>query len=644
MSSSSIFGIGLSGLTAAQAGLATTGHNIANVNTPGYTRQQVLQSTRTPQFTGAGYFGQGVNADTVRRVYSDFLASQVRDTQASAADLAVREAKLIQLDNLMGDDASSLAPALDDFFAGVNAVAARPADIPARQSMLSAAQALVARFNTLGEQLAEVRSGTNTQIEATVGTINSYSTQIAGLNRRIAEATAVAGNLAPANDLLDQRDALVLELNRQIGATAVVQGDGALNVFLSNGQALVVGETAYALQAFRAPTDPGNIAVGLQTPGGFVPFRTQDVTGGALGGLMRFRDGELALAENSLGRIAVVAADAFNDQHRLGMDLAGSLGQDFFAVPPARAVTLIGSANLSATISDPGALATSDYQVAYDGSSFRVTRLADGVAQTFATLPQTVDGVAIAVASGAPAAGDLFLIQPTRSAALDLQLAIKDPAAIAAAAPVRADAASANTGSGRITGAAVDANYRATPLPGPVSFTFANPPTTFSTAAAVAVTVGSVTTNYPAGAAIPYVAGATVAFGGLSFTLDGVPAGGDVFTVRPNTGGTGDPRNALLLAGLSTANLVADGTTTLHGAYGQAIGAIGNATRETGIESAAQERLLQRAQDTQASVSGVNLDEEAANLQRYQQAYQAAGKVMAIAASLFQTVLGIFGN
>ena len=312
------------------------------MNTPGYTRQQVLQSTRTPQFTGAGYFGQGANADTVRRVYSDFLASQMRQTQASAADLSVREARLTQLDNLFGSDASSLAPALDDFFAGVNAVAARPADIPARQTMLSAAQALVARFNQLGEQLAEVRSGTNTQVEATVGTINSYSTQIAGLNRRIAEAIAVAGNLAPANDLLDQRDALVLELNREIGATAVEQSDGSLNVFLSNGQALVVGETAYALQAFRAPANPGDVAVGLNTAGGFVPFRTEDITGGALGGLMRFRDGELGAAENALGRIALVAADAVNEQHRLGQDLTGVLGGDFFSVPAPRAVTLVG--------------------------------------------------------------------------------------------------------------------------------------------------------------------------------------------------------------------------------------------------------------------------------------------------------------
>ena len=644
MSSSSIFGIGLSGLSAAQAGLNTTGHNIANVNTPGYTRQQVLQSTRTPQYTGAGYFGQGANADTVRRVYSDFLASQMRQAQASAADLSVREARLTQLDNLFGSDASSLAPALDDFFAGVNAVAARPADIPARQTMLSAAQALVARFNQLGEQLAEVRSGTNTQVEATVGAINSYSTQIAGLNRRIAEAIAVAGNLSPANDLLDQRDALVLELNREIGATAVEQSDGSLNVFLSNGQALVVGETAYALQAFRAPSNPGDVAVGLNTAGGFVPFRTEDITGGALGGLMRFRDGELGAAENALGRIALVAADAVNEQHRLGQDLTGVLGGDFFNVPAPRAVTLVGSATITATIADPGALSTSDYRLAYDGANYRLTRLADGTSQSFATLPQTVDGLTIDIAGGTPAVGDLFLIQPTRSAALDLRLAVKDPAAIAAAAPIRTAAASANTGTGRISAGAIDPSYLATPLAAPVSFSFASPPTTFSTSGAVDVTVGTTTTSYAAGAAIPYVAGATVAFGGLSFTLEGAPAGGDVFTVRANTGGAGDNRNALLLGALSTANLVAGGTATLHGAYGQAVSVLGNATREAGIESSAQARLLQQALDTQASVSGVNLDEEAANLQRYQQAYQAAGKVMAIAASLFQTVLGIFGN
>jgi flagellar hook-associated protein 1 FlgK len=301
MGTSSIFGIGLSGLNAAQAGLVTTGHNIANVNTPGYTRQQVLQSARTPEFSGAGYFGQGTNVDTVRRVYSEFLTSQVRQSQSSASELTVRDAKLTQVDNLMGDSASSLAPALDDFFSGIDSVAARPTDIPARQVLLSSGQALVSRFHQLGEQLAEIRSGVNAQIDTTVGTINSYATQIAGLNQRIAEANAVAGNLSPPNDLLDQRDSLVLDLNQNIGAVGVEQSDGSLNVFLSNGQALVVGEDAYALKVAHSVGSPVDVSVGLQTPGGLVPFRTQDVTGGALGALLKYRDGVQRTASAGAG-------------------------------------------------------------------------------------------------------------------------------------------------------------------------------------------------------------------------------------------------------------------------------------------------------------------------------------------------------
>ncbi len=197
MGNSSIFGIGLSGLNAAQAGLVTTGHNIANVNTAGYTRQQVLQSARAPQFGGSGYFGTGVNVDTVRRVYSEFLSSQVRQSQGSAAEFEVSTAQLTQLDNLIGDPDSSLAPALDDFFAGVNAVAARPSDIPSRQTMLSSAQALVSRFAQLGEQMTEIRTGVNTQIESSIGSINSLATQLAGINKRITEANSVAGGLSP---------------------------------------------------------------------------------------------------------------------------------------------------------------------------------------------------------------------------------------------------------------------------------------------------------------------------------------------------------------------------------------------------------------------------------------------------------------
>ncbi len=638
MGNSSIFGIGLSGLNAAQAGLVTTGHNIANVNTAGYTRQQVLQSARAPQFGGSGYFGTGVNIDSVRRVYSEFLASQVRQSQGSAAELEVATAQLTQLDNLIGDPDSSLAPALDDFFAGVNAVAARPSDIPSRQTMLSSAQALVSRFAQLGEQMTEIRTGVNTQIESSVGSINSLASQLAGINKRISEANAVAGGLAPPNDLLDQRDNLLLELNKQVGAAGVEQSDGSLNIFLSNGQALVVGDTSYALKATRSVGSPIDVTVGLQTPGGVLPFRTQDFAGGSLSALLNYRDGELATAENSLGRIAINLADAFNDQHQLGQDLTGALGGNFFITPSPKAATLVGTAQIAATLADPGALTTSDYQLAYDGTNYTVTRLEDGTSTTYATLPQTVDGIRIALASGTPAAGDLFSIKPTRTAATDLALAISDPRQIAAAAPIATSAAKANTGTGAISAGSVSAPLSLAGLP--IGFTFDNPPATFRTT--VAVTVNGVA--YAANAAIPHAGSSTVTFQGISLTLSGSPAAGDVFTVGRNTGGTGDNRNALLLSAIADQKLIAGGTTTMHGAYGQMVSRVGNATREAAIESDAQNRLLVQALSTQAGVSGVNLDEEAANLQRYQQAYQAAGKVMAVAASLFQTVLGIFGG
>ena len=638
MGNSSIFGIGLSGLNAAQAGLVTTGHNIANVNTAGYTRQQVLQSARPPQFGGSGYFGTGVNVDTVRRVYSEFLSSQVRQSQGSAAELEVATAQLTQLDNLIGDPDSSLTPALDDFFAGVNAVAARPSDIPSRQTMLSSAQALVSRFAQLGQQMTEIRSGVNTQIESSIGSINSLASQLAGINKRITEANAVAGGLAPPNDLLDQRDNLLLELNRQVGATGVEQSDGSLNIFLSNGQALVVGDSAYALKVTRSVGSPIDVTVGLQTPGGVLPFRTQDFSGGTLSALLDYRDGELTTAENGLGRIAITIADAFNDQHQLGQDLTGALGGNFFITPAPKAATLVGTAQIAATLTDPSALTTSDYQLAYDGTNYTLTRLEDGTTTTFlpTALPKQVDGFTIAVASGTPAAGDLFSIKPTRTAATDLALAISDPRQIAAAAPIATSAAKANTGTGAISAGGVSAPLSLAGLP--IGFTFDNPPATFRTT--VATTVNGVA--YAAGAAIPHAGSSTVAFQGISLTLSGTPAAGDVFTVGRNTGGTGDNRNALLLSAIADQKLIAGGTTTMHGAYGQMVSRVGNATREAAIESDAQNRLLAQALSTQASVSGVNLDEEAANLQRYQQAYQAAGKVMAVAASLFETVLGIF--
>jgi flagellar hook-associated protein 1 FlgK len=426
----------------------------------------------------------------------------------------------------------------------------------------------------------------------------------------------------------------------------VVQSDGAYNVFLSNGQGLVVGQNAMQLVARPNPDDPQNLEVGLVTGSGVLRFTANAISGGALGGLLAFRDGPLADAENALGRIAVSVASAVNDQQALGIDLSGSFGSAFFATPQpvvAAATSNTGSASVTATIASAGALVASDYRLGFDGASYTLTRLSDGNVQSFATLPQTVDGVTINLA-GAPAAGDRFLIQPVHQAASSITVALSDPAGIAAAAPLVSSASAANVGSATIGSPGANAGYAASPLGGPVTLTYAAGTATlsgFPVTQPVTVTVGNTSTTYAAGVPVPYTAGATFSFGGISFTVSGTPANGDTFSIAPNANGAGDNRNAQALAGLADRNLMANGTATFASAYGQVVAAVGNAAQQADIEHQAQAALLDQTRAAQQSLSGVNLDEEAANLQRYQQAYQASSKALAIAGSLFDAILDI---
>jgi flagellar hook-associated protein 1 FlgK len=373
--------------------------------------------------------------------------------------------------------------------------------------------------------------------------------------------------------------------------------------------------------------------VGLATGGATIRFRAADLAGGEIGGLLAFRAGTLDAAHNALGRIALGLGEAFNDQHRLGQDLQGALGQAFFAlgtpqVLPSSANT--GGATVGATIASYANLTTSDYRVRFDGANYLVTRLADGNVQTFGALPQTVDGVTIAVA-GAPAAGDTFLVQPTRTGARDLAVLLTDTNRIAAAAPIRTSSAIANAGGATISAGSVNAPPPPDPnLAQTVTLTFTGPGT---------FDVAGAGTGNPAGVA--YTPGAPVTYNGWTVSIDGTPRAGDVFTVAANAGGTGDNRNALALAGVQTATVLAGGAATVQGAYAQLVSEVGNKAREVQVTGDAQAKLLEQTLAERESVSGVNLDEEAANLLRYQQAYQAAAKVIAISGTLFDAILEI---
>ena len=634
---SSVFNIGVSGLAAAQAGLLTTGHNISNASTPGFNRQQIVQSTNTPQFTGAGYFGQGTNVTTVQRIYNQFLASQTLSAQTRLSELNAYADQIRQVDGLLADSSAGLSTALNDFFRGVHEVAANPASIPARQSMLSMAQALVGRFQSVDNRLNEIRDGVDTQLASTVADINSYTTQIAALNQRIILAQA-AGPGQPANDLLDQRDQLIAQLNQQVRVTTLTESDGSLSVFVGNGQAVVVGAQSYGLATMQSGEDASRMTVGITlASGGTAALPEAMLTGGTLGGLLAFRRESLDTAQNALGRIALGLAETFNAQHRLGQDLTGALGGNFFTAPAPQVITPNnppngGTAAIGVAVASAANLTTSDYRLtANGGGNYTLVRLSDNTTVFSATaLPQTVDGLTISLASGAANAGDSFLIQPTRAAAHDIAVALTDARSIAAAAPIRTAASNGNSGTGAISAGSVNApppvNANLTQT---VTITFNNPPTTFDV-------VGTGTGN-PAGVA--YTAGGSISYNGWTVEIGGTPAAGDVFTISANSAGVADNRNALLLAGLQTGKTLAGGTASYQSAYAQIVSDVGNKTREIQVTATAQESVVKQAEEAQQSLSGVNLDEEAANLLRYQQAYQASGKMIEIADKLFNTLL-----
>lgn len=641
-----ILSIATSALAAAQAGLATTGHNIANQKTPGYSRQLVIQTSLGGQNLGGGYIGSGTTVETVQRVYNEFIAKQVVAAQGSASQLQSYSDQIGKINNMLADSSTGLTPVIQDFFKGIQDLVSNPGASPSRQAMLSGAESLAARLQTMNGQLNAVREGVNTEITASVTSINAYAEQISQLNNAISKAQNSDGQ--PPNDLLDQRDYLVSQLAKETKVTVNKQSSG-YSVFIGNGQPLVVGSSVYQLTPVASSTDLGRLQVGYVTNGTTVTLPEEAITGGKLGGLIEFRNKSLDPIQNSLGRIALGIAETFNAQHRLGQDQNGNLGGDFFnsAQPAVNAdFNNTGTAVIGATISNVSALTTSDYRVSYDGSNYSVTRISDSKSMySGATFPATtIDGVDLTMTSGPMAAGDHFMVRPTVNGAADFNVLIKDLSSIAAAAPIVTASTTTNTGTGAISAGSINAAFTAATVSTPVTLTYNSAGGTltgFPATMPVTVTTNGVPTTYAAGAAVPYTAGSTVSFGGAEIKLSGAPADGDTFKISANVNGQGDNRNMLALGELQTKNILQGGTANYNTAYSQLVSLVGNKTRELQVNSAAEGGLLKQMQTAQQSESGVNLDEEAANLIQYQQAYQAAAKVMQAVSDMFDILASL---
>lgn len=675
--STGMISIGISGMQAAQLALMTSEHNVTNASTPGYNRQRTIQTTNTPVLTGSGFVGQGTRVSTIERMYSGFLSTQVSRAQSSVSELDSYYSQVSQIDNMLADPSAGLSPALQDFFTGVQQVTANPSQLPGRQAMVSSAQALVSRFQGLDERLSQLHEGVNSQIVSAISSVNSYAQQIANINEQIVVAQSSISQ--PPNDLLDQRDQLVAELNKVVGVKTVAQDNGSFNVFIGTGQQLVVGTMVTAMTATVSTADPSRIVVGLATAGATQELPESLITGGSLGGLIRFRSESLDRVTNDLGRNAASLALTFNAQHALGQDLLvqaaadiplATFKSDFFKISQPTVMANAGNSKVAnavvtATLSIPTSAANftnltgSDYRLTKAAAGYTLTRLTDGKQwsdpsiATLSTTTSATEGFAFDDTAAPMANGDSFIIEPTRNAARNLSVnsaIAADPRLIAAAAPIRTQAATANTGGAAISAGTVGTGYEAAFAGLPVTLTYSGGNLTgFPAGRDVLVTRGGVAQPiYSAPvASIPYQSGDVITIvgstpaSGISFEISGAPNNGDKFTVARNTGGVSDGRNALALGQLQTQNTMSGKTASYQSAYAQLVSDNGNKTREVKVTGAAQQALLEQSTAARESLSGVNLDEEAANLIRYQQAYQASAKIIEIGSKLFDVLLAI---
>ncbi|MGH8612068.1 MAG: flagellar hook-associated protein FlgK [Gammaproteobacteria bacterium] len=619
----------VTGLLAFQRALAVTGHNISNANTDGYSRQRVDLKTQDPQFFGNGFLGRGVQVGGVERIRDEFVTARLQQATSEAQRLTAFHQLASPLDDLLGDTQGGLAPALQRFFNATQDVADDPTSSPARQVVLSEARNLAGRFQFLDSQLKTLNGDVNTRLANLVDEVNGLAQNIGDLNRSITAAYA-QGRGQPPNDLLDQREQLINELSKLVSVRVLPQQDQAVNVFIGNGQGLVIGTQVQALALVTDTSDGTQMQVAYSN-GASTASISDQLSGGTLGGTLAFRREVLGSARNELNRIAAVFADSINAQHRKGMDSKGALGSDLFSISPPQVIdnkNNTGSASISATVTDVTALQASDYRLSFDGTTFTLSRLADNTSVTGVGL-LTLDGFQVTV-SGVVAAGDSFLIRPAGASAGGIGVLINDPSQFAAAFPMRGEALLSNRGNSTVSQFEI-LDETDPDLLDTVEIRFNNPASSFDL---VDVSDGAVIAT-----GVPYSVGSNIDFNGLRVVVNGTPSAADVLRVERNLAGVSDNRNALKLDELQTRPLVGSSASFLEG-YSALVGQVGSATRMSEIGAEAQERLLNDAQEARDSISGVNLDEEAANLLRFQQAYQASAQVIATADTLFQTLIG----
>ena len=655
----SLLSIGVSGLNVSQTILKVTGNNIANASNPAYSRQRAEIGTKPEQFVGPGFLGAGANVNNITRVVNQFLVNQIVLDTSAFYSLDVFTSNIEQIDSLLADNLSGLSPGIDSFFAAIETGVQDPTSVPARQLVLSNTNGLVERFHTLYDRINQQNSAVNDQLNALTRQVSALAEGIANLNADIEKQLAQGGGALP-NNSLDQREELIRQLSELISVQVTEQDSGAVNIFVGNGQNLVVGSVANSMGVEASTRNPGSFEITFTEQTGTARQITDFVTGGKLGGLVEFRDEVIDLAFNSMGRIAIGLATALNEQNQKGVDLEGNLGGLIFGDISTSPSVIGSSANdtvtpttVTATISDIDQLTISDYVMVFTSATdYQIIRESDNttVTGTLGALPDTVtvDGVDITV-SGGPDAGDRFFIRPTRTGANDISVAIGRPQELAFASPISTDADIGNIGSGTISSGEVidvfDSSGALLPefaTPGQLS-----PPILIQFTSPTAYDVINSTTGATISTGNAFVPGIanTVTFGtppAYQVEINGRPDTGDEFTIGYNSTGIGNNLNGVALGQLRFSGELDSGSLNFEDAYGRLVERVGARTAQSQISRDAADSLLTQTRANRDALSAVSLEEEAANLIQFEQAYNANAQVINVARQLFDTLLGIF--
>jgi len=640
---SALMSIGKTALYANYAALQTVGNNIANANTPGYSRQEAQLADAPSQFSGSGFFGKGVQLTTIARSYDQLLTQQAVASSSTAAADSARSDKLDQLEQVFPIGEDGVGYAAGQLLNSFVDVSNNPSDASSRQVVLSQAQELASRFHAAGDQLSSLQTGVSQDIRAQVASVNTYATQVAQLNAQIA---SLKGAGQPPNQLLDQRDQLIGQIAQIVNVTTIAADDGSVGVFIGGGQSLVLGSNTNTIKAVPDQYDPAKMTLTMSEAGVNRQIPASSLAGGSLSGLMRFQNEDLTAANNLLGQMAAAISGAVNKQQSLGLDLGSPSGPGapIFSVGTPRVLASSnnsGTAAISVSTNNAAQLQASDYTLAFDGTSYTLTRNSDQTA--VAGSPYTpaalaagvqVDGMTIQLTGGTPAVNDRFLLQPVATAAQNMQTVLANPNGLAAASPFTGTLGVSNTGTASISSlTAVNPGYNGT-LSTDITFTSATGDYSW------AMSDGSTGTG-------TWTAGTPISLNGYQLQLAGVPKAGDKVSVTPTSSVISNNGNALAFSNLADTGIVsATGATatsaksmSITDAYASALADIG--VRAQGAKTAASmsSAVASQAQTARANASGVNLDEEAAKLIQYQQSYQAAAKILQVAQSIFDTLL-----